>query len=342
MPETSSMRSPGWKGPTIREIARVAGVGPATVDRVLNNRPGVREKTRERVQGALAKLVSERHGMAPALDIRLFCESGETFIAALREAEDNVNRTLPGAVVRGTYVPTSLSEPAELARALLKGGRQAGGVIVVAREHPALNGAIRQLEAGGVPVVCLTTDLPSSRRSAYVGNDQYAAGSVAGQLIGKALPAAEKRILLVMSAAFRCQQEREMGFRRALRLDFPHLRIDERLISDDVPATTFGHIGKYIDANGPPAAVYNVAGANRGVATALERAGCAHETIFVGHELTAPSCELLQSGTMDYVISHDFTQEMITAVRWLQERRTGAVFQPAHSPILVHTRYNCS
>ncbi|SPH24716.1 HTH-type transcriptional regulator TreR [Defluviimonas aquaemixtae] len=45
-----------WKGPTIREIAELSGLGTATVDRVLNGRPGVRDKTREKVQAALRKL----------------------------------------------------------------------------------------------------------------------------------------------------------------------------------------------------------------------------------------------------------------------------------------------
>ena len=330
-----------WKSPTIREIADVAGVGPATVDRVVNNRPGVREKTRRRVQEALDKLSREQGTAVRSLSIRLCCESGETFNSAMASAERETNRSIPGASVQGTYVTTSLFEPMSFAQRMLEEGRSGDGVVVVAREHPAVNQAIRKLVGEGVPVVCLTTDLPSSRRGAYVGNDQYAAGSVAGQLIGKALPREKRRILLVMSVPFRCQQEREMGFRRVLRSDFPHLKIDDRVISDDVPETTFEHIMKYIEANGPPAAVYNVAGANRGVAMALERTRCETETVFVGHELTNRSRELLESGTMDYVISHDFAAELGAAVRWIQECRAGVTAAPAHSPILVHTRYNC-
>lgn len=330
-----------WKSPTIRDIAAVAGVGPATVDRVLNNRPGVREKTRRRVQDALDKLSREQGATAGPLDIRLFCESGETFNSAMAAAVQTANRLIPGTSVRGTYVTTNAFEPTDFAQRMIEEGRAADGTVVVAREHPAVNQAIRRLVGEGVPVVCLTTDLPSSRRSAYVGNDQYAAGSVAGQLIGKALPREKRRILLAMSVPFRCQQEREMGFRRVLRSDFPHLKIDDRVISDDVPETTFEHILKYIEANGPPAAVYNIAGANRGVAMALERTGCETETIFVGHELTNRSRELLESGTMDYVISHDFAAELGAAVRWIQERRAGVTAAPSHSPILVHTRYNC-
>src|SRR5690606_35788012 len=42
--------------PTVHDIARTAGVSLATVDRVLNDRPGVRIKTRERVMEAMTAI----------------------------------------------------------------------------------------------------------------------------------------------------------------------------------------------------------------------------------------------------------------------------------------------
>ncbi|WP_323130698.1 LacI family DNA-binding transcriptional regulator, partial [Sinorhizobium medicae] len=42
--------------PTVHDIAAEAGVSLATVDRVLNNRPGVRSVTRNRVERAIATL----------------------------------------------------------------------------------------------------------------------------------------------------------------------------------------------------------------------------------------------------------------------------------------------
>ena len=330
-----------WRGPTIREIARAANVGSATVDRVVNNRPGVRQKTRRRVQDALGKLLTEKATDLTRADIRLFCESGATFNTAVADAVENVNRSVPSVRVRASFSTTSAVKPLSFARTMQEEGQLADGIIVVAREHPAINSAIRMLVGRGVPVVCFTTDLPSSRRSAYVGNDQHAAGSIAGLLIGKALPARDNRILLVASASYRCQQEREMGFRWTLRSDFPHLTIDDRVISDELADTTCEQILRYCAANGPPAAIYNVAGANRGIAAALEQAGKADQTLFVGHELTHWSRELLESGTMDYVISHDFVGEVANAVRWIREYREGALVKPSHTPILLHTKYNC-
>ena len=51
---TDPLSGTRWKRPTIREIADLAGVGTASVDRVLNNRPGVKANTRNAVQAAIA------------------------------------------------------------------------------------------------------------------------------------------------------------------------------------------------------------------------------------------------------------------------------------------------
>lgn len=335
-----SMKGAGWKGPTVRAIAEMAGVGPASVDRVLNHRPGVKEATRQKVVAALDKLTAQQTD-ARVLNIALFCTSGPAFNDQLAQAVQTVNRTVPGVEVRAHFETTQEIDAPLFAARMEKAGLDADGVVVVAHEHPAINGAIRKLTSAGTPVVCLTTDLPSSRRSAYVGNDQYAAGSVAAQLIGQILPQQNQSILLVMSIPFRCQQEREMGFRRVLRTEFSHLRIEERMISNDNPDTTRAQVLRYLETNGAPAAVYNVAGANRGVAGALEEAGLARSTIFIGHELTPFSRAIIEAGTMDYVISHDFAAELTAAVRSIDEHLNGGECATVNSQILIHTRFNC-
>ena len=45
-----------WKNISIKKIARESGFGTATVDRVLNNRNGVSEKSKKAVQLTLEKL----------------------------------------------------------------------------------------------------------------------------------------------------------------------------------------------------------------------------------------------------------------------------------------------
>lgn len=50
---------------TIKDIARLSGVGKSTVSRVLNNESGVSERTRERVEA-----VMNQHGFSPSRSAR--------------------------------------------------------------------------------------------------------------------------------------------------------------------------------------------------------------------------------------------------------------------------------
>ena len=102
---------------------------------------------------------------------------------------------------------------------------------------PTSNGGFPISPFPSPPLVC----------SNCIGHDngQQVAGSVAAQLIGNALPCVQQNLLLVVSVAFRCQQEREMGFRRVLRSKFPHLRIVERVFSDEIPETTYEQLSSF-------------------------------------------------------------------------------------------------
>ena len=58
--------------PTVNDIARVAGVSLATVDRVLNERPGVRAVTIKKVKAAIDQLGYVRDTAAANLAVGLF------------------------------------------------------------------------------------------------------------------------------------------------------------------------------------------------------------------------------------------------------------------------------
>ena len=60
------MSEPNLK-PTVNDVARVAGVSLATVDRVLNERPGVRSVTIDKVMGAVTQLGYVRDSAAANL-----------------------------------------------------------------------------------------------------------------------------------------------------------------------------------------------------------------------------------------------------------------------------------
>lgn len=127
--------------PTIRDVARLAGVSVVTVSRVLNGRPDVARKTRERVRSVIADL-----GWVPAAAAQALPKGGHPAIGVLTyEAFASApfyRRVIEGATVEATArgyalivtpVGTDADSPA-LGVDFLISHRAAG--VVVARPQP--------------------------------------------------------------------------------------------------------------------------------------------------------------------------------------------------------------
>jgi LacI family transcriptional regulator len=277
------------------------------------------------------------------LRLHLLADSGRSFNEAAEAASKNFCSQNPSVAIEAETHVSYTVDPNEFAHRVEAAAENSDGIILVAREHPAINGAVRAITGRGLPVICLTTDLPSSGRTAYVGSDQYASGATAGWLCGRMLPHAEAgRVLFVYSVPFRCHQDREQGFRHVLRTEFPSLTIDEKVSSNESVDVIHEAVRRYIGKNGPPAAIYNVSGANLGVGQALEEEGLSSRTVFIGHELNMNSRSLLERGIMDVAIGHDFEREIALSVECIKMARQGV--QPVNriTQSQVFTRYNCA
>ncbi len=333
-----------WRGPTIVEIARESRVGTATVDRVLNSRGKVREVTRVKVLAALERLQKPQ---PTAIDqttkrIAFICDSGVSFSQTLETAVIEYAAAHEGIECSFFTVTTSKTDPLKLANIIERKAEEADALVIVARENLIINRAIRNVVSRKTPVVCLTTDLPASGRQVYVGSDPTAAGSTAAYLMGQTVGNRDGKILLVYSAPYRVQEERELGFRRILRSEFPKLSVDERVNSNDDSEYVYQNVVRYIEEHGAPAGIYNVAGGNVGIGKAIQQFNLAGKTVFIGNELNANSRQLLEAGIMNFVIGHDMPAEVEAAadhVVALLDKKTPTVVP--FSRIRIYTKYSC-
>src|SRR5689334_20963807 len=87
----------GGRAPSIRDVAKIAGVSHQTVSRVLNNHPSIRPETKQRVLDVMAELQYTPNRAARALStsrsrtIGVLCASSTDYgpassIAAIQEA----------------------------------------------------------------------------------------------------------------------------------------------------------------------------------------------------------------------------------------------------------------
>ncbi|WP_114010094.1 LacI family DNA-binding transcriptional regulator [Cohaesibacter intestini] len=310
------MRRASKLAPSIADIARQAGVSTATVDRVLNDRGGVSAAKALRVNEALKALDASRSGdreTGHQLTIGMLIDSGSSFTGTLKALAHQSNQTDKSICFQLHSTLTNQFDAGAFSDKVLDWGEALDGIIIVSREHPAISRAIEALAEQGKGVVCLTTDQQNTRRISYAGMDQVASGLCAAHLIGRYGRQPQGDVLMLVSAPYRCQEERELGFRRLLRSAYPDLSVVELLNATDNSESSYHLLREALRRDDPPIAVYNMAGGNAGIARALHEAGLREEVLFVGHELNDTSRQLLESNAMDFVITHNLEAELLRA-----------------------------
>ena len=106
------------------------------------------------------------------------------FSDAVRAALEAELPQLRPAVLRARFHLKEEGDPADVVATLERIRRRGShGILLKAPDHPLVAAAVDELAAAGVPTVTLVTDVPASRRVAYVGIDNRAAGATAAYLI---------------------------------------------------------------------------------------------------------------------------------------------------------------
>lgn len=325
----------------VREIAQQSGLSEATVDRVLNDRPGVRENTRAEVMRAIADLDKQRaqlrlNGRRYLIDVVM--QTPQRFSDAFRAAIEAELPAFAPAMLRARF---HLWESGSTAQMVEELGRIKGshGVVLKAQDEPEVAEAIDGLVAAGVPVVTYTTDVPNSARCAYVGIDNHGAGVTAAYLMDQWLGSSPSGVLITLSrTVFRGEGEREVGFRSGLR--GTGREIVEVSDSDGIDATNERLVLDALERHPDVAAVYSPGGGNTATVAAFDRLGRACR-VFVGHDLDADNRRLLRDGRMSVVLHNDLRADARLAMRVILAQHGALPAEPVRpTPIQVVTPYN--
>lgn len=328
--------------PTVHDIARAAGVSLATVDRVLNARPGVRGATIVRVNAAVDALGYVRDAAAANLArsrrFRLafvLPRVDTAFHAALRAevAALRPHAAMDRALIELAEVPAE--SPAALAATLDRLAAEGiDGVAVMAAETPQTRDALRRLRTAGVRVVTLVADLAQSDRDHFVGINNVAAGRTAGVLMGRFLGRDPGRILVLAAAmSARDQAERRLGFDRVMQADFPQHAVLPTAEAHDDPDLAARRVAQALATHGPLQGIYCIGSGKRGLARALAEAGLARRTTVIVHELSPQTRLALEDGTFDVAITVDVGHMVRSAVRVLRALAGGGTIIPAQERI---------
>lgn len=312
------------------DIARQAGVSTATVDRVLNARPGVRAGTIARVLKA-AKAVdyalpdqAAQMRKPPPMRIAFVLPTGTNrVIHMFRDAIEYSNEQLAPFNVACRIELTEEFDPDALVARLLEQIGKADGVVFMAIDHPAVREAVKTLDEHGIACVTLISDLPKSRRAAYVGLDNIAAGRTAAYLLARLAGTGAGQFGLVAgSLSYQAHRDRELGFAQVLQEQFPHKQLVGVREGFDDPQRNHKLMRELLRQYPQLQGVYNIGGASVGIAQALKEAGADQKVVFIGHGLISDTRTLLTEGTMDVVLLQDPQASIFQCVQVLTSLRT--------------------
>lgn len=292
---------------TLAEVARRAGVGEATVDRVLNERGNVLPDTAERVIRIARELGLKRvlpDEWRRLRHIEVFLSDSDTYFfkqlsKSFMQAADTLGKRR--LVLHRTFVGER--EPDLLAKKMGEAAARRDGIILFGSDHPAVVAAVNAATDQGVPVITLVTELPGTAPLAHVGIDQYAAGRTAGWLLGQWCRDPGEVLVVCGPLEVLVHRERMRGCRERLAESAPHLlpRVLEGREQNDL----IEFLVRERLAEGRVVAVYNTGPGNGTIARLLARRDLAGRCVFIGHERHATTESLLRRGLMQLTLDQN-------------------------------------
>lgn len=308
---------------SLHDVARVAGVSLATVDRVLHGRGGVRARTVEHVMAVVERLGYRPDPSAARLArksqarmVFVLPAGTNTFVDMLDKQVQAIAPWLAEQRATAVVQRADVFSPDALARHLLGLRDRCDVVVVMGIDHPRVRAAIDDLVAHNVVVVTLVSDVPGSKRNRFVGIDNVTAGRTAASLLGRFVGGRGGPVGIVMgSRALRDHAERLFGFEQVMGTEYTHLRLLPPIEGHDLSQRTEPAVTKLLQREPQLVGLYSIGAGNRGIQAALERSGRAESIVWICHELTPHARQALLTGVADAVINQDAGHEVRSACR---------------------------
>lgn len=299
---------------TINKIAELAKVSRGTVDRVLNNRPGVSEKTKKKVNEIIKALDYKPNSVAKSLvalkkPIKIGVIMAPDYNPFVDEIKRGVKEAAEDFYDYGVSVEARVmnsldpDEQCSILKKLYK--EKCSGIAMVAIESEAVSQQIDEIVSNGVPIVTFNSDIKNKKRLCFVGQDHVIGGRAAGGLIGKVLKGEGEVAVITSSFNLLCHAQRVEGFRSKLSEDYPKIKIVGIYENEDLSVKSFQHVidihNKFPNISG----IYITGGGTKGAGSALESLNLSNKVAVVCHDFVPDTIELIKKRVFDFTIGQN-------------------------------------
>lgn len=312
--------------PTTKDLAKAAGVSRATVDRVLNGRDGVKQKTVDRVNAAIRELGFVRNLQAANLArqrnynfIFALPRSGGEFIQQIVRNIEEAAQIFTADDVWASVDYISENDPHSISSFLTSiDPAEVSGVAIMAPETPQVRDAIKRLQERNVAALPFISN-QSGFEDDCVGIDNRVAGATAATLLGRFVKAETANLMVISeSMKSRDSQDRRLGFDDVINASFPHLRALPSLETYGDPERAETIVASALENNPSIAGLYIMSSEAETPVAALKTHSRFGEIVTIAHERTPFTEQALQSGDIDAVIAQNSGHLVRSAIRRLK------------------------
>lgn len=321
---------------SIADIVQHTGLSRATVDRVMNGRGRVHPRTREVVEEALKTLRAPAPSAAfQPLQADIVLRVGRGMTSQMKLAWD---KSRASGAFHDMYQANEPEMLEAIARLCADPSRP---LIITAKNTQRLTDLLREARARGKRIITLVSDLAPDARDYFVGIDNRAAGQTAAFLIGRTIGDRPTTAAVVVGdIAFRCHEDREIGFRTGLRANFPKVVLSGEARGEDSPVVTREAVLRLLHDQPALGAIYNVGGGNMGLVEAIKESGRTQDLLVVTHEVNRITTPLLREGQIDFAISGDPADQLNEAIRLATAEKPEGIRDMIAKDFSVFTRFN--
>lgn len=315
--------------PTTKDLAKAAGVSLATIDRVLNERPNVSQKTVRKVQEAIHRIGFVRNMAAVNLARNttyrfrfILPDAGDQFLEGIVGEVAAATNALKSDLVVADVARMPIEDPHEVANYLSAlSPQEISGVAIMAPESPQVRDAIARLGERGIAAVNFLSGRSPGLVTEFVGINNRAAGATAARLIGR-FSCHQPGKVLVIAETMRARDsiERRLGFDQLLNAEFGHLRALPSLETHADPDRTRKIIEHTLRHNHDVTAAYVMSSESRLALSAANEFTDLRKLVIVVHERTDSNLKGLMDGQIDAIIAQNAGHAVRAAIRILRAR----------------------
>ncbi|MEM8795806.1 MAG: LacI family DNA-binding transcriptional regulator [Pseudomonadota bacterium] len=315
--------------PTTKDLAEAAGVSLATVDRVLNDRPNVSARARQRVNNAIDALGFVRNLAAVNLARNkiyrfrfILPEKGDEYVNEIARNVEVTNRSLKSDLALAEAVRVPMHDPHGVANYLgALSGDEVDGVAVMAPESPQVRDAMARLHERGIHCVQFLAGQDRLQDLDFIGIDNSAAGATAARLIGRFLNGSSGKVMVIAETMQSHDSlERRLGFDALLSERFKNLTALPSLETYGDEARAGRIISRQFTHHKDIVAVYVLSSEPRISVEQVGKITDLQELTLVAHERTPFSEKALKEEMIDAIIAQNPGHAVRSTLRILRAR----------------------